>query len=335
MKRRLFHLVGVAILVASSVVAQDMTWNGAATSDEWYAFNFIEGTWNPQVWVNNWGQEIYRYPDDPAPTEMTTPTGTATIPTGYVADVETQVQVSSVQLGGTLEIGAQLSCATLNVAGETLLHYHGRVSGCAIQGDGPDGFLSTDADSASTYSGPTLDGVTLSLPTLIGDGKRIFLANTVHNLGVIQLLDTSAAGETRLTVDSDVTLSGAGWVETSGAADNEIGAHVSGDHRLTNQSTIHAAGRIGGDTIAVTNQGLIVADRPTMLTVDPTDTPLDGQPGVVNQGTLRAADGGTLSLVRGSFANAGGVVEALDGSVVELGRAASLSGGQLSSAGSG
>lgn len=335
MTSRALMLMACAVLTAAVAGAQSsMTWNGAADGAEWYDFNAVDDTWDPQVWVNNWGQVYYRFPDDPAPTGMGTPTDTATIPLGFLAEIQNLVTVTTIELGGILEVRGQLGCAQVNVAGNLRMDHHGHVSGCTLQGDGPSGFLSSIAEVGSTLSGPTLDGVTLSLPTELGDDTRLGIAGVINNLNVIQLLDSPATGEARLVVDSDATLTGPGWVETSDSPDNTIGSRHNPHHRLTNQAEIHAAGLLGYN-IAITNQDLIVADRATMLHLDPTDTPADGQPAVINQGTLRASDGGTLRLERGTFDNSAGVVEALDGSIVELGRATFLSGGELTTAGTG
>jgi hypothetical protein len=325
----------IALALAAIIATAGDTWNGAADDDEWYAFNFVDDTWDPQVWVNNWDVVYYRYPGDPEPQGMSTPTETANIPLGYSAYNDSPVSIVTLNLDGILEVKGIFYCGQANIAGNLRLGYHGHVESCAIQGDGPSGYLSSTAVTSSSLSGPTLQDVTLSLPTEIANERRIGIAGQVHNLNVIQLLGTAVAGQARLVVDADATLSGPGWLETSDAADNEIASRFNPHQRLTNQTTIHAAGRIGTDSIALTNEGLIIADRTTMLTVDPTDTPADGQPGVVNTATLRAADGGTLRLERGTFANAGGVIEALDGSFVELGRACGLSGGTLATTGSG
>ena len=69
------------------------------------------------------------------------------------------------------------------------------------------------------------------------------------------------------------------------------------------------------------------------LNVDPRD--IDG---LINLGTMRASNGGILLLNGfggGAFANTGGTISALDGSQVQLTDAASITGGVLSTSGTG
>ena len=83
---------------------------------------------------------------------------------------------------------------------------------------------------------------------------------------------------------------------------------------LTNAAghTIQGAGQLGVNLIGLVNQGLILANQPTPLVIDPSAA------GLINTGTLRATSGGTLQLTGnvGSFNNTGGTIEALAGSQV-------------------
>jgi hypothetical protein len=103
---------------------------------------------------------------------------------------------------------------------------------------------------------------------------------------------------------------------------------------LINRSThtISGGGRVIGQNLSLENQNLIDANiAGTVLQVEPHEN--------INTATMQASDGGTLRFVGGGSSiltvhNAGGVIQALDGSVVEL-RFASIIGGTLSTSGSG
>ena len=104
---------------------------------------------------------------------------------------------------------------------------------------------------------------------------------------------------------------------------NSPGNRVRGgaSSRLINDvgHTIQGSGQIGLDQIAITNAGLIVANQPTVLGIGPNAN------GMINIGTLRASNGATLVLSGsngGSFNNAGGTIEALNGSIGATGRRA-------------
>src|SRR5207244_3857063 len=101
---------------------------------------------------------------------------------------------------------------------------------------------------------------------------------------------------------------------------------------LTNAAghTIQGAGQLGRNFMGLLNQGLILANQSTALTIDPTDSL-----GVTNTGTLEAASGGTLALTGGLFTNTGGlIVAAADGTVL-VNNAATVSGGTVRAASGG
>jgi hypothetical protein len=142
-----------------------------------------------------------------------------------------------------------------------------------------------------------------------------------------------------LVVRSPVFLGGAGEVVLSDAAGNRFSHDgLDGGYRLT--STIPIRGATGPTSglayhIAFTNQSTITADGVNPLLIDPINTANDGLAGFINMGTLRAVGGATMRLEDGDFDNTGGVVEAQDGSVVELHDAVRLTGGVLQTTGNG
>ncbi|MEE4271185.1 MAG: hypothetical protein V2I67_05905 [Thermoanaerobaculales bacterium] len=327
----------VLIAICSMAAAEDLTWVNAADTNEWYRFSRVPDTQDPFVWVNNWGQVHYQYPGDPAPTGMRTPvwedTANINIDGADLRSSSADVSEVEVGLGGALLLRNTLRCITLNTAGLVTMGRDGEVFQCAIQDNGGTGILRSVKGAHFTVADPLLNDVIISVPVEIPDTMALGLLGDIQLNNTIDILANSEASV--LVIDGDVSLSGSGWVETNTSTENEICAHYNSGQRFTNQVTIHAAGRIGCNEIAITNEALIVADRTGMLTVDPTGAPNDGLSQFRNTGTLRATGGATLRLDRGAFDNTGGVIEAEDASVVELHDIATVSGGTLQTVGTG
>ena len=178
----------------------------------------------------------------------------------------------------------------------------------------------------------TLDGVTLNGNYVAGDGSSntvTRLRNTITNNGTLRLNSGVNGGLAASLVlfQSDATLTGNGTLTMANGTANSIYGGT-GTERLTNSAghTIQGAGNIGAALLALTNQGLIAATQATPLIIQPNSS------GVINTGTLRA-DGGTLDL-RGLFTNAGGTLDARNGSVLQLTNA-TVTGGTLQSSNGG
>lgn len=146
-------------------------------------------------------------------------------------------------------------------------------------------------------------------------------AGVIHNAGIMRLESTASLTDFRLS-GGPVTLTGGGVVIMSDHANNRIYGTSGGSLQILNQ-IVRGAGQIGVNTTALTNQGTIIADQPTALSIDPSSSPM------VNTGALRAQSGGRLRLISGEFENAGGQIEALADSIVELSQA-TIHGGTLS-----
>src|SRR4029077_6841637 len=107
------------------------------------------------------------------------------------------------------------------------------------------------------------------------------------------------------------TLAGGGSISMSDNVDNRI---VTDNTVCTNglMHTIHGAGQLLVNTGGMLNNGTIIADLPSGLTIDPNGL------GFVNAGSLQAANGATLTLSTDTFDNGRGTIEALSGSVVRI-----------------
>ena len=229
-------------------------------------------------------------------------TGTTTIRTinnAETVDVTnaSTLTISSGGLGSTNTGTLQANNGTLNLlnsalnnAGGTLSAINGgRInlsSGTVVTG----GTLSTASSGAiltAVGTSATLNGVTLaSGAQFIGsNASSTTLIGTINNGGTITL--SSAGNLTDLVVSGTVTLTGSGGVLMGNGINNRIRGAL---RRLINDvgHTIQGAGQIGVDQIAITNAGLIVANQPAGMDINPNAS------GMINTGTVRATGGATL-----------------------------------------
>lgn len=194
-----------------------------------------------------------------------------------------------------------------------------------------------DGDSAVAV---TLDGSrTINHLTIGADDSLLFqnnitltVAGNVTNDGLIQL---NSVGNSTLLSFSGVgvqTLGGSGIFRLGGNSANGIGGTGTVANSATH--TIEGAGNIGRNTLGIVNNGLIRANiSGTTMTIDPSAVG-----GLVNSGTIRAENGGSLVFTGnggGLFDNDGGTIAALDGTSVRFNNNASITGGTLTSVGSG
>jgi len=87
--------------------------------------------------------------------------------------------------------------------------------------------------------------------------------------------------------------------------------------------TVSGSGQIGANLTTLINEGTIVADQKTRLSVDP------DAGGMINSGLMVARDGGELRLHLANYDNALGEIRAEDGSTVRFTSAANIFGGQI------
>ena len=140
--------------------------------------------------------------------------------------------------------------------------------------------------------------------------------NTITNTGTIQVLSST------LNMSGNVTLTGSGSMILSGSANLR---QLSGTDSLTSKQLIHGSGTIF--ELPLTNQGTIDADSAgkTLFIAGGTTT---------NTSTLQASRGGILQINSDNTVNnAGGVIEALTGSTVNL--LGTIKGGTLATSGTG
>ncbi|MEF8724116.1 MAG: choice-of-anchor D domain-containing protein [Candidatus Accumulibacter delftensis] len=126
----------------------------------------------------------------------------------------------------------------------------------------------------------------------IVNAQASLLTGTFTNDGNLQL--SSAGNQTDVRLNGNVTLAGAGTLTMSNNGQNRIlGNSGATTEVLTNAAshTIQGSGQVGAGQTGLINQGLILANQSTALTVD---TSVAGG-GLINNGTMRAQNG-TLTI---------------------------------------
>ena len=126
------------------------------------------------------------------------------------------------------------------------------------------------------------------------------LLGTIVNNGPWYL--DAGGNPTDLTLNSPtLTFEGSGAIEMSDSSFNRIFS-VGAVRTLVNSfgHTIRGAGQIGLNNTVIQNKGLIEANQPNTLTIDPTDGGTN-----FNEGTMRVSGAGGLTLAFGGFENRG------------------------------
>lgn len=189
------------------------------------------------------------------------------------------------------------------------------------------GFVTTDVSSNTE-----LEDLTLSAEFTAGNNSDVRITGTINNTGNINIASTGNQTDLEVALGGAM-LTGGGKVILSGpfAGIND----ATGTQTLTVvDQTIEGRGEIGRNTTDFTVQAGNLIDANVngqALALDPANI-------FTNAGTLRASGGGILLLRDGGvgdFANAGGTIEALAGSEVQLISGARVAGGLLRSVGTG
>jgi len=159
----------------------------------------------------------------------------------------------------------------------------------------------------------------------IFDGNFLQVSgSTITNIGDINIDGTSLGA--KLQIDGTVTLTGSGTITMSNTDLNRVRGVSGGlpDDTLVNvNNKIQGSGNFGVNELKIDNQaaGIIEANQPTAMTVDPSTS------GLTNTGIIRAVGTSTLQILDGPTTNTGGIIEANDNSKLFVGVAAIVSGG--------
>lgn len=179
----------------------------------------------------------------------------------------------------------------------------------------------------------TIDGL-----LVVRNGQQLTLDSSIVNNGTIRLDSTTTATELHLSGpgDDNYALDGSGVLELTHATRSIVGS-LGTDPGLINGAdhTLRGTGLIR-QIRRVSNWGLIDADvAGSALKISST-----GSGTLANTGVMRSRNGATLDITGAdssnpvSFDNAGGVLQAQDGSLVQVSYA-TLTGGTLTTSGSG
>ncbi len=189
-----------------------------------------------------------------------------------------------------------------------------------------------------TLNSASLTDLTNAGALRVTNNTSLTLIGTINNTASITL--NSLGNFTDLVINSDVTLIGGGVINIAnagrvrGSGTLFIGG-LSGETQTIQGEGNNSGSGLGANELTIVNRsgGLVDANLSgQVLNVDP------GGAGLTNEGVLRASNGGLL-LLNGNgsqaFDNTAGVIEALDGSQVQLTNGVLISGGTLTTAGSG
>ena len=168
-----------------------------------------------------------------------------------------------------------------------------RVNAAAVVG----GTMTTSGSGRLSIENSTFTNVTNAGAAAQPNGQGAIITGTLTDNGTWALNATSAS--TDLDCNQNATLAGSGSIVLSNSPNNRI---LTDNTVCTNATTIHGAGQLLVNTGGMLNQGTIVADQATALTIFP-----NGK-GFTNQGTLRAMGSGGLSMVGNPVTNAGTVL---------------------------
>ena len=164
--------------------------------------------------------------------------------------------------------------------------------------------------------------------TIVGNG----VTGLLDNAGEIRL-NASSANTILLVGVPELTVTGGGEITLGNNSNNSIHGTVPTNRLVIENQTIQGAGNLGANALRIENNGLVQAhyDGGTLF-IDP--APLGD---FINNGTIRATGGGIVGLRRGPYVYSGnvgegGLIEALDGSRVDL-TSATLTGGTLDTTG--
>jgi hypothetical protein len=175
----------------------------------------------------------------------------------------------------------------------------------------------------------TIDKLTVDAPDSLNfnNGQGLTIAGgSVTNNGVISMNSTGTA--TDLKFNGGITLSGTGGIVMSDNTQNRI---ITNSTLLTQAAshTIRGAGQLLANTGGMINNGTIIQEGATAMTIDPNALEF------TNQGTMQATGAGGFVFSPGVFTNTGQTIAVQHTSKLDLSDGVTVDGGTLQTAGSG
>lgn len=191
------------------------------------------------------------------------------------------------------------------------------------------------ASIVTLTSNVTIDGLAIAIgdSVVFSDGRQMTIVAApgggwIENAGVLSLASTGTNTSLRVS-GGEVTLRGGGVLSLGNATTNRIIGAADTDRLINEDCLILGAGAIGANGMSLTNHATILASGSAGLTLDPS---AGGD--ITNAGLLQAGFGSTLRINGGTVQNVGGVIEALDGGLIEF-SAAVIVGGTVRTTGTG
>ncbi len=228
--------------------------------------------------------------------------------------------------GALLEMGA----ADYNNTGGVIEAIDGSTVSLLASAIVTGGILQTSGSGVivSNSSSARIADLTSQARVHVANTRSLYLKGGIANSDTISI-DSSTTYAYLRTVEGTVTLTGGGVIACDTGQYALIGS-VDGSALVNTDNTIRGSVHLGYNQIAIQNAGLIVADNPVhSLKIDPSAD------GLVNTGVMRAEYGAVMQLYTADYDNTGGLIEAADGSQVELAANPIITGGTLRSSGTG
>jgi hypothetical protein len=179
---------------------------------------------------------------------------------------------SFVNTGGVLEVR---DGSVMNLVG-------GRFEGGTLRGIG--------AASLDGLTDATLVDTTIAGTLTLRNGNGVSILGALANTGTLTM--GSAGFFTDLRLAGDTTLGGSGSLLLSNNGNNRIYG-TTGSERLTigAEQTVAGSGQLGVNLLRITNEGTLIANQSTALTINPA-----GSEAFLNRGTVRIEAGSQMTV---------------------------------------
>jgi fibronectin-binding autotransporter adhesin len=258
--------------------------------------------------------------------------------------------LAGVVLGGPRAAEAQLINDSWNGSVSNLYNVAGNWSNGVPNNGTPAGttynvsITNTTFNTTAVTTGisPTVSGLTIgafnnsliiangSVFTIVAATTPSGVGTTVSNAGLLTVGSSGSTTELVLSgANGFVTLTGGGTVSLSNSTANVITGATGSETLVNTNNTIQGAGQLGNGSLNIINQSIINGNSVSGLTINPGSGNT-----VTNTGTLEATLGGGLLTLEGTYANAGGLIQATSAATVNLTNA-TINGGTLTTTGTG
>ena len=229
-------------------------------------------------------------------TTVTNTNGIINTSGGAISASSSTINGGTVTLAGGSLKNSTISGATVTVAGSGNLQLN---DGSIVSGTlNNSAAMEIVGDSYTNALGGTVTNAASGVIKIDDHAYLTLQAGTYTNAGTISMNSAgSTDAVTELVISApNVTLSGGGTLTMSNDVYNYILGAATAD-TLTNQETIQGSGNIGDGLMGFVNDGTVLANQTTTLTIQPSST------GFTNNGTLQVNAGSTLDITGSAFIN--------------------------------